>query len=109
MSIRDTRQIAPTANQSDAWNWTPSPLFPEELIACIADGREPTTAESKSMARRISAEAGLIPVVGWVQQAAHLALAGDGKLANNAAEVSRLCGNRVHKLRRNITSSRTLR
>ena len=104
MRIKDSEQIASTVDLSMASGRCRCPLFPEEVIACIADGREPTTAELMATASRISAEARADPTSVWVLYAAHLALTGDSGLTECLIEVRELHAEPDHAVRESITS-----
>ena len=65
-----------------------NPLFAEEVIDCVAEGRAPTVQELYSVAERIRRDAGMRPIFDWngpvasseeerfLLRAAHAALCG---------------------------------
>lgn len=104
MGFEEPEQFAPAPEVPAAPTRCRCQLFPEEVVACIADGREPTTSELMSVAGRISAEARAGSVSSWTLYAAHLALTGDCSLAKCLIEVRDIHAERDHAIRESITS-----
>jgi hypothetical protein len=103
MGLEEPEQVALAPDSGATSTRSHCPLFPEELIACIADGREPTTSELISVASRISAEARAETASSWVLYAAHLALTGDCGLTECLIEVAELHAEPDHAVRGSIT------